>query len=90
MEEKKVRNIYFSEKEVTDFHKLCQVHGFKNKSVVKDHTKAPYQFQITLPSISGSVEKLLSNIARYTNSRRVSEPVKVGNNMKIRVLFNHK
>ena len=63
---------------------------FKNEDIVKDEENRVTKFEIYLPFISGSMEKKLSNVARYTNSRRTSVPCIVGRQHLIKVTFNKK
>ena len=69
---RKERSIYFTRKEELDFVRLCTIHGFKKRNIVKDEENRVTKFEIYLPFISGSMEKKLSNVARYTNSRRTT------------------
>ena len=75
---RKERSIYFTRKEELDFVRLCTIHGFKKRNIVKDEENKVTKFEIYLPFISGSMEKKLSNVARYMNSRRTSVPCIVG------------
>ena len=90
MATRKEHNPYFTKKEELDFQRLCTIHKFKERKVIKDDNNRAYQFEIFLSSISGSVEKCLSNVARYTNSRRKSEPCMLGRRYVIKVSFNKK
>lgn len=66
---------YFTRKEQLDFIKLCQVHSFKNRQMIKDDVSGQIkELAIYLPQISGSDEKMLGNISRYTNGRRSQSP----------------
>ena len=90
MTARKERSIYFTRKEELDFVRLCTIHGFKKRNIVKDEENRVTKFEIYLPFISGSMEKKLSNVARYTNSRRTSVPCIVGRQYLIKVTFNKK
>lgn len=85
--ELKKKNLYFTRKEVLDFKRLCTIHGFKKRKVVTDDEGRVYQLDISLPFTNGSLDKRLSNVARYTNSRRTSIPVNDGKNLIIKVEF---
>lgn len=87
---RKERSIYFTRKEELDFVRLCTIHGFKKRDIVKDEENRVTKFEIYLSFISGSMEKKLSNVARYTNSRRTSAPCIVGRQHLIKVTFNKK
>lgn len=87
---RKERSIYFTRKEELDFVRLCTIHAFKKRDIVKDEENRVTKFEIYLPFISGSMEKKLSNVARYTNSRRTSVPCIVGRQHLIKVTFNKK
>ena len=87
---RKERSIYFTRKEELDFVRLCTIHGFKKRDIVKDNENRVIKFEIYFPIISGSIEKKLSNVARYTNSRRTSAPCIVGRQHLIKVTFNKK
>ena len=87
---RKERSIYFTRKEELDFVRLCTIHGFKKRNIVKDEENKVTKFEIYLPFISGSMEKKLSNVARYMNSRRTSVPCIVGRQYLIKVTFNKK
>ena len=87
---RKERSIFFSRKEELDFVRLCTIHGFKKRDIIKDEENRVTKFEIYLPFISGSMEKKLSNVARYTNSRRTSVPCIVGRQHFIKVTFNKK
>lgn len=63
----------FSVKEVNDFKRLCTVHQFKKRAINKNLFGVE-SLVIYLPEIFGATEKKLSNVARYTNSRRQVEP----------------
>ena len=63
----------FSIKEVNDFKRLCTVHQFKRRAI-NNNLLGVESLVIYLPEIFGATEKKLSNIARYTNSRRQVEP----------------
>lgn len=86
------KSIYYTEKELRDFYKLCQIHGFKNRKVIREETTGEVvAFHIYLPFVSGSQEKLLSNVARYTNSRKTLEPCMSGREkMSVRILLTRK
>ena len=84
------RSIYFTRKEELDFVRLCTIHGFKKRDIIKDEENRVTKFEIYLPFISGGMEKKLSNVARYTNSRRTSAPCIVGRQHLIKVTFNKK
>ena len=84
---RKERSIFFSRKEELDFVRLCTIHGFKKRDIIKDEENRVTKFEIYLPFISGSMEKKLSNVARYTNSRRTSVPCLVGRQHLIKVSF---
>lgn len=72
---KNKKNPFFSRKEQLNFTKLCQVHGFKNRQMIKDDaTGNIIELAIYLPQTYGTDEKMLGNIARYTNSRRSQTP----------------
>ena len=90
MAARKERSIYFTRKEELDFVRLCTIHGFKKRDIIKDEENRVTTFEIYLPFISGSMEKKLSNVARYTNSRRTSVPCIVGRQHLIKVTFNKK
>lgn len=87
---RKERSIYFTRKEELDFIRLCTIHGFKKRNIIKGDENRVVRFEIYLPTISGSIEKKLSNVARYTNSRRTSVPCIVGRQHIIKVTFNKK
>ena len=87
---RKERSIFFSRKEELDFVRLCTIHGFKKRDIIKDEENRVTKFEIYLPFISGSMEKKLSNVARYTNSRRTSVPCIIGRQHLIKVTFNKK
>lgn len=87
---RKERSIYFTRKEELDFVRLCTIHGFKKRDIIKDEENRVTKFEIYLPFISGSMEKKLSNVARYTNSRRTSVPCIIGRQHLIKVTFNKK
>ena len=87
---RKERSIYFTRKEELDFLRLCTIHGFKKRNIIKDDDNRVVRFEIYFPTISGSIEKKLSNVARYTNSRRTSVPCLVGRQYFIKVSFNKK
>ena len=63
----------FSIKEVNDFKRLCTVHQFKRRAI-NNNLFGVESLVIYLPEIFGATEKKLSNVARYTNSRRQIEP----------------
>lgn len=84
------RSPYFTRTEELDFQGLCRLHRFKKREVVKDVEGNICHFNIYLPVISGSIEKCLSNVARYTKSHRKSEPVKIGRQELIKVSFTKK
>ena len=84
---RKERSIYFTRKEELDFVRLCTIHGFKKRDIIKDEENRVTKFEIYLQFISGSMEKKLSNVARYTNSRRTSVPCLVGRQYLIKVSF---
>ena len=63
----------FSVKEVNDFKRLCTVHQFKRRAI-NNNLVGVESLVIYLPEIFGATEKKLSNVARYTNSRRQVEP----------------
>lgn len=90
MTARKERSMFFTRKEELDFVRLCTIHGFKKRDIVKDEENRVTKFEIYLPFISGSMEKKLSNVARYTNSRRTSTPCIVGRQHLIKVTFNKK
>lgn len=90
MTARKERSIYFTRKEELDFVRLCTIHGFKKRSIIKDKDNKVIGFEIYFLTISGSIEKKLSNVARYTNSRRTSLPCLVGRQYLIKVSFNKK
>lgn len=90
MTARKERSIYFTRKEELDFDRLCKIHVFKRRDIVKDNENRVIKFEIYFPTISGSVEKKLSNVARYTNSRRTSAPCIIGRQHLIKVTFNKK
>ena len=87
---RKEKSIYFTRKEELDFVRLCTIHGFKKRDIIKDEENRVTKFEIYLPFISGSMEKKLSNVARYTNSRRTSVPCIIGRQHLIKVTFNKK
>lgn len=87
---RKEKSIFFTRKEELDFARLCTIHGFKKRDIVKDEENRVTKFEIYLPFISGSMEKKLSNVARYTNSRRTSAPCIRGRQHLIKVTFNKK
>lgn len=63
----------FSVKEVNDFKRLCTVYQFKKRAINKNLSGVE-SLVIYLSEIFGATEKKLSNVARYTNSRRQVEP----------------
>ena len=63
----------FSVNEVNDFKRLCTVHQFKRRAI-NNNLFGVESLVIYLPEIFGATEKKLSNVARYTNSRRQVEP----------------
>lgn len=72
---KKTNNPFFTRKEQLDFIKLCQVHGFKNRQMIKDdETGKIKELAIYLPQVLGTDEKMLGNISRYTNGKKRSQP----------------
>lgn len=83
----KTKNLCFTKKEVLDFKRLCTVHGFKKRKVDTDAIGNVYKLHIYLPSTNGSMDRLLGNVARYTNSRRYSYPMYDGKNLYLNVEF---
>lgn len=92
METRKFKDGFFTKKEVLDFTKLCQVHGFKNRHIVRDEeTGRVKELNVFLPEVYGGDEKMLGNISRYTNSRRSQTPfVASKNKLVIKVTYKKK
>ena len=81
------KNMFFNRKEELDFMRLCTIHGFKKRKIIKDSENRVSGFEIYLPFTIGSVEKKLSNVARYTKSHRISKPCFIGKQYMIQVMF---
>lgn len=45
---RKERSIYFTRKEELDFVRLCTIHGFKKRVIVKDEENRVTKFEIYL------------------------------------------
>lgn len=92
----KIKRDYFDKKEQNDFKRLCTIHGFKNRKMVKESSTDIFgqsvevvkELNIFLPSVMGGQEKMLGNVARYTHSRRIAEPCMISKNkVGIKVSF---
>lgn len=48
---RKEKSIFFTRKEELDFVRLCTIHGFKKRDIVKDNENRVIKFEIYLYSI---------------------------------------
>jgi len=87
MEATRKKNLHFTKKEVLDFKRMCTIHGFKKRNIEADSAGNVYKLHIYLPFTNGSIDRLLGNVARYTNSRRCSYPCNDGRNLYLNVEF---
>lgn len=79
MEATRKKNLHFTKKEVLDFK--------RKRNIEADSVGNVYKLHIYLPFTNGSIDRLLGNVARYTNSRRCSYPCNDGRNLYLNVEF---
>lgn len=84
---KKIVSSVFTDKEVTDFRRLCKVYNYKSINVERDMFEdGIVKLTIHLKAQTGTDDRNLGNIARLTKSTRVTNP----DNKYLKVTFTKK